>query len=135
MSNFLLESLKSFFWGEKCPKHPGHRDRELNVDELTDGALFGRSCSLCFAESQRYPKPGLQSIEYVNYPTSTNEVLTPQGLVGIDKFALLERCEQEAICPNGCGPLVQKSYTLQECPTCGFRHFNASPERKPHATE
>jgi rRNA maturation protein Nop10 len=134
MSNFLLESLKSFFWGDPCPKHPGHRDRELRVD--IGYTMTELVCSECFAErNSDTAKSGLQSLEYVNYPTGANEVLTPQGLLVIDKFALLERCEQEAICPKGCGPLVQKSYTLQECPTCGFRHFNASPERKPHATE
>ena len=119
MSNFLIESVKSFFWGDPCPKHPGHRDRELDVEAVTSCAMMAPMCAICFEE--------MESETLVEKEASD---------IGIqDRFALLERCEQEAVCPTGCGPLIQKSYTLQECPVCGFRHFNASPERKPHATE
>jgi hypothetical protein len=52
-----------------------------------------------------------------------------------DEFALHERCLQEGLCPRGCGPLVQKSYKERVCPVCGFRHFNANPERAPHTID
>lgn len=52
-----------------------------------------------------------------------------------DRFSLHERCLQEGICPRGCGPLLSKSYKERTCPKCGFVHFNANPERTPHATE
>ena len=51
-----------------------------------------------------------------------------------DKFSHHERCLQEGVCPNGCGPLEVKSYTERACPKCGFRHCNANPDREPHAT-
>jgi hypothetical protein len=53
----------------------------------------------------------------------------------LDQFALHERCLQEGICPKGCGPLSVKSYKERFCQVCGFVHFNANPERSPHATE
>ena len=52
-----------------------------------------------------------------------------------DKFSHHERCLQECICPRGCGPLTVKSYNERKCEVCGFTHWNANPERAPHAIE
>ena len=52
-----------------------------------------------------------------------------------DDFAFHERCLQEGICPRGCGPLTVKSYNERKCEVCSFTHWNANPERAPHATE
>lgn len=52
-----------------------------------------------------------------------------------DRFSFHERCLQEGVCPKGCGPLEVKSPNERICPTCRFRHYNANPERTPHATQ
>ncbi len=52
-----------------------------------------------------------------------------------DQFSFHERCLQEQVCPRCCAALVSKSYFERQCPLCGFRHYNANPERKPHAVE
>ena len=55
--------------------------------------------------------------------------------LSLDRFSLHERCLQEGVCPACYAKLETISYTERKCPKCGFTHFNANPERSPHATE
>ena len=61
--------------------------------------------------------------------------ITLESLGVLDLFAFHERCLQEGICPKGCGPLEVKSFRERACPVCHSVHYNANPERTPHATE
>jgi heterodisulfide reductase subunit C len=63
------------------------------------------------------------------------ENVTVESLGVSDPFSFHERCLQEGICPKGCGSLEVKSYNERVCPVCHFVHYNANPERAPHATE
>ena len=64
------------------------------------------------------------------------EVGASKADLGItDQFSFLERCLQEHVCPTCGGPLAMKSYNVERCDQCKFEHFNANPERTPHATE
>jgi hypothetical protein len=51
-----------------------------------------------------------------------------------DEFSFHEQCLQNGVCPLCGGPLVTKNYNERNC-ACGFTHWNANPERTPHATE
>ena len=63
------------------------------------------------------------------------EKIAPEDIGISDQFSFHERCLQEGVCPRGCGPLKVKSFRERFCPICGFVHYNATPERAPHATE
>lgn len=44
------EKWMAFWWGEPCPKHPGHRVREMDTELLTHGAFGEPACSECWSE-------------------------------------------------------------------------------------
>lgn len=52
----LVETLHSLFrgihdwWNPPCPKHPGHRQREVDGELMTSCAMVGDMCSLCWEE-------------------------------------------------------------------------------------
>lgn len=43
------EGWRTFWYGKPCPKHPGHRINELDL-EPTHGAMMGSWCALCWEE-------------------------------------------------------------------------------------
>ncbi len=72
---------------------------------------------------------------YIEANMTEGEPYLPEATVSLDRFALHERCLQEGVCPVCFATLEIKSYRERICPRCKFRHYNATPERKPHATE
>lgn len=47
-----VEGWMSFWRGKPCPKHPGHRDRELDLEIETGCAMMPNMCSECWAEEK-----------------------------------------------------------------------------------
>lgn len=46
----LAEAWKTFWWGEPCRKHPGHRVREFDVELASGCAMMPSMCELCWDE-------------------------------------------------------------------------------------
>lgn len=44
-----------------------------------------------------------------------------------DEFELTDRRIREGMCPNGCGPMTPKDAHEQDCPKCGFHHWQNTP--------
>lgn len=46
----VKESWLTFWLGEPCPKHPGHRVREFDAESASGCAMLPNMCELCWEE-------------------------------------------------------------------------------------
>lgn len=48
--NRVKEVWITFWRGEPCPKHPGHRNREFDAELASGCAMLGGMCEQCWEE-------------------------------------------------------------------------------------